>query len=123
MRGIEIFFFFFFASHLINNHNKQVFLFLSAIPREYLAHHDLKFLLEDFRMAGIVITDLVVRDIRYKTASFIGDAMHTDPDYSAAYVVLKTNGEHEGHGLTFTLGRGSYSAMISCKSKCRITFP
>ncbi len=35
--------------------------------------------------------------------------MHTTPDYSAAYVVLKTDaGDHlEGHGLTFTLGRGT----------------
>src|SRR5437764_4562714 len=35
--------------------------------------------------------------------------MHTTPDYSAAYVVLKTDADDhlEGHGLTFTLGRGT----------------
>jgi L-fuconate dehydratase len=33
--------------------------------------------------------------------------VHTDPDYSAAYVVLKTDGDLEGHGLTFTVGRGN----------------
>src|SRR5262252_6556504 len=35
--------------------------------------------------------------------------MHTAPDYSAAYVVLRTDrGDRlEGHGLTFTLGRGT----------------
>ena len=33
--------------------------------------------------------------------------MHTDPDYSAAYVVLRTNEGIEGHGLTFTIGRGN----------------
>lgn len=39
--------------------------------------------------------------------------MHADPDYSAAYVVLHTDGRTangtalEGHGLTFTLGRGT----------------
>src|SRR5262252_1853306 len=35
--------------------------------------------------------------------------MHTAPDYSAAYVVLRTDGGDrlEGHGLTFTLGRGT----------------
>lgn len=33
--------------------------------------------------------------------------MHTDPDYSAAYVILKTDGGLEGHGLTFTIGRGN----------------
>src|ERR1700749_1269808 len=35
--------------------------------------------------------------------------MHTDPDYSAAYVVLRTSSDDglEGHGLTFTSGRGT----------------
>jgi L-fuconate dehydratase len=35
--------------------------------------------------------------------------MHTAPDYSAAYVVLKTDSPDglEGHGLTFTCGRGT----------------
>lgn len=34
---------------------------------------------------------------------------HKSPDYSAVYVVFKTDGETgvEGHGLTFTLGRGN----------------
>jgi L-fuconate dehydratase len=31
--------------------------------------------------------------------------MNPDPDYSAAYVVLETDSMHEGHGLTFTIGR------------------
>ena len=33
--------------------------------------------------------------------------MNPDPDYSAAYVVLETGGGLEGHGLTFTIGRGN----------------
>ena len=34
--------------------------------------------------------------------------MNPDPDYSAAYVVLKTSNRGlEGHGLTFTIGRGN----------------
>lgn len=35
--------------------------------------------------------------------------MNPDPDYSAAYVILKTNDPTglEGHGLTFTIGRGN----------------
>ena len=34
---------------------------------------------------------------------------HKSPDYSAVYIVFKTDGETgvEGHGLTFTLGRGN----------------
>ncbi len=35
------------------------------------------------------------------------DAMNRDPVYSAAYVILETDGAHEGHGLTFTIGRGN----------------
>lgn len=55
------------------------------------------------------ITDLEVLDLRFPTArASIGtDAMHPDPDYSAAYVILKTNVGLEGHGLTFTIGRGN----------------
>ena len=30
-----------------------------------------------------------------------------DPDYSAAYVILETDGPLEGHGFTFTIGRGN----------------
>ncbi len=55
------------------------------------------------------ITDLEVLDLRFPTArASIGtDAMHPDPDYSAAYVILKTTAGIEGHGLTFTIGRGN----------------
>jgi L-fuconate dehydratase len=62
-------------------------------------------------MAGKLmrIRDLEVLDLRFPTSrtSAGTDAMHTDPDYSAAYVVLKTDGSVEGHGLTFTIGRGN----------------
>ena len=56
-----------------------------------------------------VITDIVVRDIRFPTSNTLdgSDAMNVNPNYSAAYVVLKTDSEHEGHGLTFTIGRGN----------------
>ena len=33
--------------------------------------------------------------------------MNPDPDYSAAYLVIETDTELEGHGLTFTIGRGN----------------
>lgn len=60
---------------------------------------------------AIRIRDLVVLDLRFPTSStFAGsDAMHPDPDYSAAYVILKTDSAIglEGHGLTFTIGRGN----------------
>jgi L-fuconate dehydratase len=56
-----------------------------------------------------LIRDLEVFDLRFPTSrTHAGtDAVHVDPDYSAAYVVLKTNTGLEGHGLTFTIGRGN----------------
>ena len=57
----------------------------------------------------ITITDAVARDIRFPTSENLdgSDAMNQAPDYSAAYVVLKTDTDLEGHGLTFTIGRGN----------------
>jgi L-fuconate dehydratase len=51
-----------------------------------------------------------VRDVRFPTSAHLdgSDAMNPDPDYSAAYVVLETDQAGlEGHGLTFTIGRGN----------------
>ena len=42
--------------------------------------------------------------------------MNPDPDYSAAYVILETDGDHEGHGLTFTLGRGNELCVAAIQS-------
>jgi L-fuconate dehydratase len=55
------------------------------------------------------IVDLEVLDLRFPTSrDKVGsDAVHVDPDYSAAYVILKTDGDLDGHGLTFTIGRGN----------------
>src|ERR671917_993709 len=59
----------------------------------------------------VTITDVVTRDIRFPTSQNLdgSDAMNPAPDYSAAYVILKTDSPdgHEGHGLTFTIGRGN----------------
>lgn len=55
------------------------------------------------------ITGLRMVDVRFPTSDHLdgSDAMNPDPDYSAAYVVVETDGVHEGHGLTFTIGRGN----------------
>jgi L-fuconate dehydratase len=57
------------------------------------------------------ITSLDVLDIRFPTSRNLdgSDAMNPDPDYSAAYVILRTDADDglEGHGLTFTIGRGT----------------
>ncbi|HEY8015777.1 MAG TPA: L-fuconate dehydratase [Dongiaceae bacterium] len=58
----------------------------------------------------VKITGCRARDIRFPTSRQAdgSDAMNPDPDYSAAYVVLTTDQAGlEGHGLTFTLGRGN----------------
>ncbi|MCK0159188.1 L-fuconate dehydratase [Allomuricauda sp. F6463D] len=59
----------------------------------------------------ITITEVIARDIRFPTSKSLdgSDAMNPDPDYSAAYVILKTDSPDgvEGHGLTFTIGRGN----------------
>jgi L-fuconate dehydratase len=57
----------------------------------------------------INITNVRVLDLRFPTSrEHIGsDAVNKDPDYSAAYCVLETDAGLEGHGLTFTLGRGT----------------
>jgi len=61
-------------------------------------------------LAEVNITGLSVEDIRFPTSQHLdgSDAMNPDPDYSAAYVVLETSKPGlEGHGLTFTIGRGN----------------
>ena len=59
--------------------------------------------------ASIRILRARVLDIRFPTslASIGSDAVNKDPDYSAAYCILETDEGLEGHGLTFTLGRGN----------------
>lgn len=56
------------------------------------------------------ITGMQVHDLRFPTSQSLdgSDAMNPDPDYSAAYVVLETDHPTlQGHGLTFTIGRGN----------------
>jgi L-fuconate dehydratase len=57
------------------------------------------------------ICDLEIIDLRFPTSLTADgtDAVHKDPDYSAAYVILHTDGDagDTGHGFTFTIGRGN----------------
>jgi len=56
------------------------------------------------------VTDVEVIDLRFPTSAQMdgSDAMNPDPDYSAAYVMLRTDQSGlVGHGLTFTIGRGN----------------
>ncbi|MEV0645833.1 L-fuconate dehydratase [Phytomonospora sp. NPDC050363] len=57
------------------------------------------------------ITAIDTHDVRFPTSAEQAgsDAMHPDGDYSAAYLTLRTDHPegHEGHGFTFTIGRGN----------------
>lgn len=71
-------------------------------------------------MKDCKITSLEIRDIRFPTSDNLdgSDAMNPDPDYSAAYVILKTDHPRklEGHGLTFTIGRGNEICVKAIES-------
>ncbi|GAB3004662.1 L-fuconate dehydratase [Saccharothrix stipae] len=56
-----------------------------------------------------LITALDAVDVRFPTSLELdgSDAMNPEPDYSAAYVTIRTSGGAEGHGLAFTVGRGN----------------
>jgi L-fuconate dehydratase len=66
------------------------------------------------------ITSLTAHDVRFPTSRSLdgSDAMHTSPDYSAAYVVLHTDRGEElsGHGLTFTCGRGNEVCVAAIRA-------
>src|SRR5688572_11500499 len=65
------------------------------------------------------VTRLSVRDVRFPTSRSLdgSDAMNVAPDYSCAYVVLHTDAEGvEGHGLTFTTGRGTEIVVTAVRA-------
>src|SRR3984893_9160329 len=66
------------------------------------------------------VTDVIARDIRSPTSRTLAgsDAMNPDPDYSAAYAILKPDhpGGLEGHGFTFTIGRGNELCVAAIES-------
>src|SRR5262245_2361868 len=68
----------------------------------------------------ITIHDIEVLDLRFPTSRTLdgSDSMNKDPDYSATYVILKTGAENglEGHGLTFTNGRGNEICVAAVRA-------
>src|SRR5690242_938401 len=67
---------------------------------------------------SLTITGIDTFDIRFPTSrQHIGsDAMNVDPDYSAAYCILRTDTAVEGHGLTFTIGRGNELCVAAIRA-------
>lgn len=67
---------------------------------------------------SLSITHVQVYDIRFPTSleQHGTDALHVDPEYSCAYVVLTTNENYAGHGFTFTIGRGTEIVVKAIES-------
>jgi L-fuconate dehydratase len=58
----------------------------------------------------VLVTGFDTVDVRFPTSLALdgSDAMNLAPDYSAAYVILRTGDpDLEGHGFCFTIGRGT----------------
>ncbi len=71
--------------------------------------------------AGARIVALDCYDVRFPTSleHHGSDAMNPDPDYSAAYAVLRTDADGlEGHALCFTIGRGN-DVMVAAVAALR----
>ncbi len=72
--------------------------------------------------APLTITEVETADVRFPTSALRdgSDAMNPDPDYSAAYVILRTNrNDLAGHGFAFTIGEGN----DLCTAAIRILAP
>ena len=68
---------------------------------------------------SITITAAKTIDLRFPTSRQLdgSDAMNPAPDYSAAYVILYTDQAGiEGHGITFTIGRGNELCVAAIES-------
>jgi len=66
-----------------------------------------------------VFTRFETHDVRFPTSRHLdgSDAMNPDPDYSAAYLVVGTDGDPlEGHGFAFTIGRGNDVQVAAIRS-------
>ena len=72
-------------------------------------------------MTDIRIVSVRVVDLRFPTSreSVGSDAVNQDPDYSCAYCILSTDSDLEGHGLTFTLGRGTELCVMALEYLAR----
>ena len=79
------------------------------------------------RVNQIRITGVRVLDVRFPTSlgNIGSDAVNKDPDYSAAYCIFETDTDLEGHGLTFTLGRGNEIVVeaVTYLAKCAVGRP
>ena len=70
------------------------------------------------------ITQVLVRDVRFPTSRNMdgSDAMNGSGDHSATYVTLETDSADglQGHGLTFTIGRGNDLCVAAVKELAKL---
>ena len=67
-----------------------------------------------------IITAVEVVDVRFPTSLSMdgSDAMNKDGDYSAAYVILRTDEPGlNGYGFTFTIGRGNDICVLAAEQR------
>ena len=83
-------------------------------------HHAKGHHAEGERVLSLTIVGVDAYDIRFPTSRTLAgsDAMNKAPDYSAAYVILRTDHPAglEGHGLTFTIGRGNEVCVAAIRA-------
>lgn len=65
-----------------------------------------------------LISSVEAVDVRFPTSLELdgSDALNPEPDYSAAYVTVRTGGGDQGHGLAFTVGRGNDVAVAAVRA-------
>ncbi len=70
-----------------------------------------------------IICAVDVVDVRFPTSLTAdgSDAMNKDGDYSAAYVILRTDeADLAGYGLTFTIGRGNDLCVAAARQRAQL---
>jgi L-fuconate dehydratase len=74
-------------------------------------------------MTATTFVSVETHDIRFPTSRSLdgSDAMNLDPDYSAAYVVIRTDATDglEGHGFVFSIGRGNEVLITAIEALTR----
>jgi L-fuconate dehydratase len=68
------------------------------------------------------IDSIVTSDVRFPTSLDLdgSDAVNVDPDYSAAYVTIRTDSGETGNGFVFTCGRGNEIVTAAIDAYARL---
>ncbi|XP_011640050.1 mitochondrial enolase superfamily member 1-like [Pogonomyrmex barbatus] len=68
-------------------------------------------------MINAEITDIEVHNVSFPTSTraFGSDSMHGKPNHACTYVIIHTNTQFKGYGITATLGRGNEFVVLACK--------